>query len=808
MGYSTAQMQKLIEDKVNRHYGCGAAEATKQQMYRSVCSVVRDIMNKNKIAFDKQIKKQEAKKVYYMSMEFLVGPSLKNNLYKLRITDIMERAVKEFGFDLKELIALDPDAGLGNGGLGRLASCYMDAASTENYSFTGYSLRYEFGIFRQKIVDGWQMEFPDNWLDFGDSWLRARPDDAVEVNFDGYVSEHWEDGQMIVKYHDTNTVLAVPHDMLIPGYDTKATNPLVLWSAKSTDRLDLNQFSRGEFLRSMESNTMAESITRVLYPADDHWKGKELRLKQQYLLVCASVHSIIKEFMGQYGDITKLSDKVAIHINDTHPSLCVPELMRVLMDEYHLDWDTAWEITGKTLAYTNHTVMSEALEKWPEALFSQKLPRIYSIVREIDRRYTERISAFYPNDFGKINYMKIIEGGNVKMANLCLACCHMTNGVSKLHSDILKDDLFHDFYMMDNDHFGNVTNGIDYRRWLCVSNPELTKLLCSTIGRDFIKDASQLEKFMAYHDDSAVLAQLRKIKYNNKVRLAEYIAKANGVKVDPASLFDIQVKRLHEYKRQLLNVMNIIDMYLSIKDNPQMEVTPRTFIFGAKASAGYQMAKQIIRLINVIAKQINNDPDCFGKMKVIFIEDYKVSLAEIIIPAADISEQISVAGKEASGTGNMKFMLNGAITLGTMDGANVEIHEQVGDDNIFIFGMSAEEVVALWRKGYDPKATANANADIRRVLDYMMSGIRGISFADIVYSLTEGQYGKADAYMTIADFASYKEMQQHVAEVYRDEKTFSQMSLVNIAKSGIFAADRCINEYAENIWNIEKVLTK
>lgn len=808
MGYSTAQMQRLIEDKVNRHYGCAASEATKQQMYRCVCSVVRDIMNKNKIAFDKQIKKQEAKKVYYMSMEFLVGPSLKNNLYKLRLNDTMDRAVKEFGFDLKDLIELDPDAGLGNGGLGRLASCYMDAASTENYSFTGFSLRYEFGIFRQKIVDGWQMEFPDNWLDFGDCWLRARPDDAVEVHFDGYVSEQWEDNQMIVRYHDTNTVLAVPHDMLIPGYDTKATNPLVLWSAKSTDRLDLNQFSRGEFLRSMESNTMAESITRVLYPADDHWKGKELRLKQQYLLVCASLHTIVKEFMEQYHDLKKLPQKVAIHINDTHPALCVPELMRILLDEYRMDWDTAWDITSRTLAYTNHTVMSEALEKWPEALFSQKLPRIYSIVCEIDRRYTERITEFYPNDIAKINYMKIIEGGNVKMANLCLACCHMINGVSQLHSDILKDDLFHDFYQMDEDHFCNVTNGIDYRRWLCVSNPELTRLLSSTIGRDFIKDATKLEDFLAYKDDDAVLEQLRKIKRNNKERLANYIAKANGVKVDPDSLFDIQVKRLHEYKRQLLNVMNIIDMYLSIKDNPNMEVTPRTFIFGAKASAGYQMAKQIIRLINVVAKQVNNDPDCFGKLKVVFIEDYKVSLAEIIIPAADISEQISVAGKEASGTGNMKLMLNGAITLGTMDGANVEIFQQVGKDNIFIFGMSAQEVVELWRKGYDPKSMANANKDVRRVLDYMMNGIRGISFSDIVYSLTEGQYGSADTYMTIADFDSYKQAQQLVGKTYLDEKKFSQMSLVNIAKAGLFSADRSITEYAENIWNIEKVMTK
>ncbi len=808
MGYSTAQVQRLIEEKINRHFGCSSADATKQQMYRSVCSVVRDIMNKNKIAFDKQIKKQEAKRVYYMSMEFLVGPSLKNNLYKLKLTDTMDRAVKEMGFDLQELYHMDPDAGLGNGGLGRLASCYMDAASTENYSFTGFSLRYEFGIFRQKIVDGWQMEFPDNWLDFGDCWLHARPDDAVEVHFDGYVSEHWEDNQMIVRYHDTNTVLAVPHDMLIPGYDTKSTNPLVLWSAKSPNRLDLSEFSRGEFLRSMESNTMAESITRVLYPADDHWKGKELRLKQQYLLVCASIHSIIKDFMAQYGDIHKLADKVAIHINDTHPSLCVPELMRVLLDEYHLDWDTAWEITGKTLAYTNHTVMSEALEKWPEALFSQKLPRIYAIVCEIDRRYTQRITEFYPNDQAKINYMKIIEGGNVKMANLCLACCHMINGVSKLHSDILKDDLFHDFYQMDKDHFCNVTNGIDYRRWLCISNPELTKLLSSTIGKDFIKDASNLEKFMAFHDDEAVLAQLRKIKYNNKVRLANYISKANGVKVDPSSLFDVQVKRLHEYKRQLLNVMNIIDMYLSIKDNPNMDVTPRTFIFAAKASAGYQMAKQIIRLINSVAQQVNNDPDCFGKMKVIFIEDYKVSLAEIIIPAADISEQISVAGKEASGTGNMKLMLNGAVTLGTMDGANVEIHEQVGDDNIFIFGMSAEEVVALWRKGYAPKEIANSNQAIKRVLDYMRNGIASVSFNDIVYSLTEGRYGCADSYMTLADFDSYKAAQQKVGLTFRDEKKFTQMSLVNIAKAGVFAADRSIQEYAENIWNIEKVAVK
>ena len=795
-------IKKMLEEKLLTMYGVEAEEATKKQIYSVLLVSVRDLLATKNKEFQKQIKKESKKRVYYMSMEFLVGTSLRNNIYNLDMVTEFEEALKDLGFSLSELYSLEPDAGLGNGGLGRLASCYMDSLSTKGVCCTGYSIRYEFGIFKQKIVDGWQMEFPDNWLSMGGKWLIERPDDSVEVRFGGEVKENWEEGRNVILHTGYDTVIAAPYVMMIPGYKSNAVNELVLWSAKSPDSLDMELFSRGEYVKSMESNAMAEAISKVLYPADDHYTGKKLRLKQQYLLVSASLQNIIKDFMKDYKDIRRLPDKVAIHINDTHPSLCVPELMRLLLDEHGLSWEDAWEICSKTLAYTNHTVMSEALERWPVGLFAELMPRVYMIVREIDRRFNIILNENYGGDNAKINYMQIIADGNVKMANLCLFCCHKVNGVSKLHSEILKNDVFRDFYYIMPDKFTNVTNGIAYRRWLCQANPLLTDFLKSLIGDEFMKDAGALTGLLNFKDDKNVLESLEKIKLKNKERLAKYISEANGINVDPESIFDVQIKRLHEYKRQLLNIMHIIYLYKKLLENPNMEIKPRTFIFGAKASSGYVMAKQIIRLINCVAKEVNSNPITRDKLKVVFLEDYKVSLAEIIIPAAEISEQISVAGKEASGTGNMKLMINGAVTLGTLDGANVEILERVGPENIFIFGMSAEDVTELWKKGYNPMEIYKRSEDVKKVIDTLKEGIGGASFADIAGSLTQGNYGQADAYMSLADFDSYKAIHEEVLKVYADREKFNKMSLINIAEAGVFSADRSVSEYCEKIWKI------
>lgn len=805
MEYSKETLKQLIDEKILRHFGCGAQEVTQQQIYKAACLVVRDILMKKRSEFESNVRKQGAKRVYYMSMEFLVGTSFKNNLFNLGIEEDMRAAVSDYGINIEQLYDMEPDAGLGNGGLGRLASCYMDAATTKQISCTGFSIRYEFGIFKQKIVDGWQMEFPDNWLDMGDVWLVPREDEAFEVKFDGRVTENWENGVNRVEYSDYNTVIAVPYDMMISGFDSPAVNNLVLWSAKSPNRIDMDLFSRGEYVKSMEKNAMAEAISKVLYPADDHYEGKALRLKQQYLLVCASLQSIMKQFMKEYGDVRMLPEKVAIHINDTHPSLCVPELMRILLDEHGLNWDEAWSITCKTLAYTNHTVMSEALERWPESLFAEKLPRIYQIVREIDRRFGLILNEHYSGDYAKINYMDIIANSQVKMANLCLACCHKVNGVSKLHSDILKNDVFHDFYYIMPEKFTNVTNGIAHRRWLCQANPELSSLITELIGDGFVRDANELVRLLDYQNDRAVLERLQKIKYNNKLCLAQYIKEHNGINVDPEAIFDVQVKRLHEYKRQLLNVLHIMHLYNKLLENPSEDVKPRVFIFAAKASAGYVMAKQIIRLINMVAREVNSNPATRDKLKVIFLEDYRVSLAELIIPAAEISEQISVAGKEASGTGNMKLMLNGAITCGTLDGANVEILEQVGRENIFLFGMTSEEVVKLWQRGYSPMDIYNSNPEVRAVIDRLKHGVSGTAFHDVAYSLTQGSYGSADSYMTLADFDSYKNVHEKILSTYSDRERFNRMSLINIAKAGVFSADRAIKEYADDIWKTKSV---
>ena len=800
---NTEKKLKMMDDLqvvCSRLFGCTMEEAAEKQAYKAVCTYVRELLAEKRRAYQKQIREQEQKQVYYMSMEFLVGTSLRNNLYNLGILDTVKSVLSDLGFSVERMCALEPDAGLGNGGLGRLASCYMDSLTGCEYPATGFSIRYEFGIFRQKIVDGWQMEFPDDWLNMGDVWLKTREDDAVEIRLGGETREWDDNGTFRVAHVNYQSVVAVPHDLFISGYGTDKVNKLTLWSAEQPRGFDMAAFSRGDYVRALEHDTMAQTISKILYPADDHISGKRLRLQQQYLLVSASLQSILAEHYKRYRTYRNLPDKVAIHINDTHPALCVPELMRLLVDENGYSWDEAWDITCRTLSYTNHTVMSEALERWSESLFREQLPRIYTITCEINRRLLMELQKDYPNDWGKLNYMAVIGDGQVRMANLCLACCHTINGVSQLHSQILKDGIFKDYYVLNNERFTNVTNGIAYRRWLCQANPKLTSFLRELIGDGFLRDANDLEKLLAYRDDASVLQKLEAIKRDNKVRLANYIAKANGVNVSADSLFDIQIKRLHEYKRQLLNVLHILHLYNEIKDHPDAEFTPRTFIFGAKASAGYVRAKQIISLIVAVSNLVNSDPQVRSKLKVVFLEDYKVSLAEIIIPAADISEQISIAGKEASGTGNMKLMINGAVTLGTLDGANVEIHQQVGDENMFLFGMKAHEVEELWRRGYNPRDFLIP--ELERVLQMLTSGILGQRYDDIVASLLTNRFGVADGFMTVADFADYARAQRDVSAVYPDRSRFNAMSLTNIAKAGIFSADRAVEEYAQRIWKL------
>ncbi|MEE1279475.1 MAG: glycogen/starch/alpha-glucan phosphorylase [Oscillospiraceae bacterium] len=796
----TELLNGLNETSV-RLFSLSLKETTEKQAYKVVCTYLRELLAKKRKEFRDISSKTQRKEVYYMSMEFLVGTSLRNNLYNIGMEEDFRTVLKNQGFNIQALYDLDPDAGLGNGGLGRLASCYMDSLTGLEYPATGFSIRYEFGIFKQKIIDGWQMEFPDNWLERGEVWLQPRQDESYEVKFGGSVNEWYDNGKFKSAQIGYQSVLAVPYDMYISGYDSKAVNKLVLWRAQ-VPSFDMNAFSRGDYVRSLEQNTMAEVISKVLYPADNHIEGKRLRLQQQYLLVSASLQSIISKHLKKYGTLDNLSDKVAIHINDTHPALCVPELMRILMDEHDYGWDEAWAIVQKTLSYTNHTVMSEALERWSEWLFIEQLPRIYNIVKEINRRLLETLNAVYGGDSAKINYMAVIADGEVRMANLCLAACHTVNGVSRLHTDILKDSIFRDYYNLDNDRFINVTNGIAYRRWLCQVNPDLTDFLRELIGDKFLKDASYLEDLLKYKDDKQVLDKLHAIKLCNKQKLAVYIAEKNGVNVDPSSLFDVQIKRLHEYKRQLLNVLQILYMYNFIKAHPNVDVPPRTFIFGAKASAGYDLAKQIISLINAVSDTINSDPVAKEKIKVVFIEDYKVSLAEKIIPAAEISEQISIAGKEASGTGNMKLMINGAVTLGTLDGANVEISEQVGKDNIFLFGMKVDEVRALWERGYNPIDFVNADPNLKEVISQLTSGALGKRFDGVAASLVTSRFGVADQYMALADFGDYVRAQNDVSRAYQDREKFMRMSLVNIAKAGIFSADRSVKEYADKIWKL------
>lgn len=800
------EVAELIRGKLSRYYGVSPSEATSDQLYKAVVMIVKDILLEKRKSYHYKLKEAQGKRVYYLCMEFLLGRSLKNNVYNLGIENAVNSALKEYNTNLEELYENEPDAGLGNGGLGRLAACFMDSLATLDYPTMGFSLRYEYGLFKQKIVDGWQLELPDDWLPGGEVWLTQRMDKAFKVKFDGRIEEKWEDGQMKVEHVDATEVEAIPYDMMISGKDSSAVSVLRLWTAKTSKSFDMRTFSEGDYMRCIREESEAELLTKVLYPSDNHYEGKSLRLKQQYLLVSASLQSILCVHKERYGTFDNLPEKASIHINDTHPALCIPELMRLLMDENGYSWEKAWDIVVRTVAYTNHTVMSEALEKWSEDLVERRLPRIYSIIKEINRRFCADMWNLFPGDWDKINRMSIISHGMVKMANLSVIGSKKINGVSALHSDIIKESIFKDFYDVYPERFTNVTNGIAYRRWLCQSNPELTSLISDCIGDKFIKDASLLSGFAKFEKDESVLKRMNEIKYLKKKQLADYLKSYSGVTLNPDTLFDVQAKRMHEYKRQLLNVLQIISLYEDLKENPDLPIQPQTFMFGAKAASGYYMAKQIIRLICYLIADIDKNPDkrIREKLKVCYIENYSVTVAEKLMPATEVSEQISQAGKEASGTGNMKFMINGALTIGTMDGANVEMHQSVGDENIYIFGLRSHEVDELWAKGYNASQFYNNNPALKKVIASLKKGYNGESFAHIAdYLLTQSPV--ADPYMCMADFGSYCETRNAMLSDYADRKLWAVKSLRNVSASGVFSSDRSIKEYAENIWDLKVI---
>lgn len=794
---STTQAKKLITDKLSHFFGVAPDVATDEQFYKAVAMIVRDELSKKNSDFRHTAKGQDSKEIYYLCMEFLMGRSLKNNLYNLGLTETFDKALSSMGVKLDNLYEQEPDAGLGNGGLGRLAACYLDGLATTGFQSMGYSLRYEAGIFKQKLIDGWQTELPDFWLPGGEVWLVPREERSCKVAFEGYIEDSWDGDFHHVNHKDANVVEAIPYDMYVSGKG-EGVSRLRLWAAKKPE-LDMTLFNEGSYMKAMEQSAMAEAITKVLYPADNSPEGKSLRLRQQYFLVSASIQDIIQRHLTKYGTLDNLPDKVAIHINDTHPTMAIPELMRIMLDECGYSWDDAWSIVTRTVAYTNHTVMKEALECWSEELYSRLLPRIYQITKEIDNRFRAYVwSATYDAD--RVERMAVVSNGVVRMANLCVIGSHSVNGVSALHSEILKETVFNDFYNLTPEKFCNVTNGIAFRRWICQANPALTDYITSLIGDGFITKSDELEKLRQFKDDKKVLAKLDEIKHENKVRFAKIIKKRNGVDINPDSIFDVQVKRLHEYKRQQLNILNIISEYQMLKENPNADYYPKTYIFASKAAPGYFMAKKLIQLIDALSKVINNDPDVNDKLKVVFLEDYNVSLAEVLMPAADISEQISLAGTEASGTGNMKLMLNGAITLGTLDGANVEIHDAVGEDNIYIFGMKTPEVEQLKKAGYFPQSYIQNNEALAKAMAFLQNGVNGKKFDEVYYSLVN-----TDPYMALADFTDYQRAQREISKAYADREKFVKMSLMNISGAGIFSADRSIMDYANNIWHTKPV---
>lgn len=810
--FEKEQFIREVKGNVKNLYRKTLEEASVQEVYQAVAYTVKDVIIDQWLATQKTFEKEDPKILYYMSMEFLMGRALGNNLINLTAYKEVSEALKEIGFDINAIEDQEPDPALGNGGLGRLAACFMESLATLGYPAYGCGIRYRYGMFRQKIQDGYQIEEPDNWLKDGYPFELRRPEHTYEVKFGGYVrSEMDEQGKVKFIHDGYQSVKAVPYDMPIIGYNNNMVNTLMIWDAEPVQCFELNSFDKGDYKKAVEQENLAKNLVEVLYPNDNHIAGKELRLKQQYFFVSASVQRAIARYKKDHPDLRKLPEKVAIQMNDTHPTVAVAELMRILLDEEGMEWDEAWEITGKTCAYTNHTIMSEALEKWPIEIFSRLLPRIYQIVEEINRRFILDIQKRFPGDDGKVQKMAIIYDGQVRMANLAIAAGYSVNGVARLHTEILKERELHEFYEMFPEKFNNKTNGITQRRFLYHGNPLLADWINDKIGNDWVTNLPHIEKLAIYAEDEKAQQEFMNIKYQNKLRLADYILKHNGIEVNPRSIFDVQVKRLHEYKRQLLNILHVMYLYNKIKEHPDMDFYPRTFIFGAKAAAGYRNAKLTIKLINNVAEVINNDRSINGKIKVVFIEDYKVSNAEWIFAAADVSEQISTASKEASGTGNMKFMLNGAITLGTMDGANVEIVEEAGEENEFIFGMSAQKVIEHEAKrDYDPMQIFNNDQEIRQVLMQLINGFYSGNDSELFRPLynsllntQETQY--ADTYFILKDFRSYAQAQERVEEAYRDEKRWAKMAMLNVAHSGKFTSDRTIQEYVDDIWHLDKV---
>ncbi len=791
---SAKQIQAQLEEKLSHTFGVTVENASLSEIYKAIVLIVRELLAQGRSAFKKRADASGAKQIYYLCMEFLMGRSLKNNLFNLGVEEEFQQALSNLGLSLDAIYEEEPDAGLGNGGLGRLAACFLDGLATDGYPAMGYSLRYEYGIFRQKLVDGWQTELPDFWLPGGSIWLQPALDKAVEVHFEGTIEESWNNGYHMVNHKGYKNVKAIPYDLCVSGMDGEGVSLLRLWRSQAAE-FDMTVFNSGDYLRAMEQEAMAEAITKVLYPEDNHMQGKSLRLTQQYFLVSATIQDIIRRHLMKYSTLDNLPDVAAIHLNDTHPVLAIPEMMRIMLDECGYGWDAAWDIVQRTVAYTNHTVMKEALECWSVDLFRMLLPRIYQIVEEINRRFCAEMHARGVDGY-KVGRMAPLNDGYVKMANLAVVGGHSVNGVSALHSEILKETVFRDFYAEMPEKFHNVTNGIAHRRWLNQSNPALAGLLTELIGEGYIRDAAELSSLLRYENDRSVLERLAQVKQGNKARFADYVKKQTGVVLNPDSIFDVQVKRMHEYKRQHLNALHILATYQWLRENPNADFTPHTYLFGAKAAPGYYFAKQMIRFIVKLAETINADPRVNEKMKVVYLEDYRVTLAEKLIPSADLSEQISLAGTEASGTGNMKFMINGAITLGTLDGANVEIYEAVGDENILLFGMNTPEVNSLRKAGYHPGVFVENNPVIRQALDEMKAGFGGCRFDDIVQSLSTN-----DPYMVLADFESYRNIHRTAQEQYRDPIAWQQRCLRNIAGAGRFAADRAIRDYAENIWH-------
>ena len=799
MKLTKKEFEKILKDKVVSECGVTLDVASAEQIYRCMTMIVRQIMSDRQKQFQAKTLGEGKKQVYYLCMEFLMGRSLRTSLFNLGLNEVAEQVLADADIKIDTIYEQEPDAGLGNGGLGRLAACYLDGMATDCIPGTGYSILYEYGIFKQKIVDGWQQETADNWLPGGQVWIKSHPDQAQEIRFDGQAIETWEGGFHHVKYENYNSVIAVPNDMYVAGYGTQGVSKLRLWQAKAPS-FDMSSFNAGNYNTAISQSASAELISKILYPNDNHTEGKILRLRQQYFFSAASVADILGNHLNQYGTLENLPDKIAIQLNDTHPTIAIPEMMRILLDECSYEWDAAFDICRKVFAYTNHTVMSEALEKWNVDIFRSTLPRIWQIVQEMDRRCRADLEKAFPGDQGKINYMAIIGDNQVRMANICAYTCHSINGVSKLHSEIIKDSVFHDYFLYKPKAFKNVTNGIAYRRWLLAANPGLTKLLEDSIGPGFKQDASELKKFEKFADDSAMLDKLAAVKRANKVNFANYLEKVTGQVIDPDSIFDCQVKRMHEYKRQHLNAMNIAAEYLYLKANPNADFVPKTYIFGAKAAPGYYMAKQMIRMICKLGKLIDNDPAVKDKLRIVYLEDYCVSLSERLMPASEVSEQISLAGTEASGTGNMKFMLNGAITLGTLDGANVEIADAAGKDNEIIFGMLTPEVNALKGMGYHPQAFISDDNVAMAVLDMLEKGWNGENFSEITNNLRN-----SDPYMVLADFKDYRRAQHTVQELYKQKQTWNRMSLMNISNAGIFSADRSIMDYARDIWGATPV---